>query len=76
VDALGQDAPFLVHLMVGGFYNQNTHVLGTDMVGWVEAIGQNVKQFLPGDEVFGGKRFGECRVCVCSRIDLCLLRQF
>ncbi len=44
--------PFLVRLMVGLLKPRNT-LIGSDMAGQVEAVGANVKQFKPGDEVFG-----------------------
>jgi len=46
--------PFLVRLMTGGLLKPKDPRLGTDVAGRVEAVGENVKQFRPGDEVFGG----------------------
>ena len=45
--------PFFIRLMAGGFLKPKNTILGSDMAGRVEAVGSNVKQFLPGDEVFG-----------------------
>src|SRR2546421_1450181 len=42
--------------------------LGTDFAGTVEAVGANVTQFRPGDEVFGG-RSGAFAEYVCVRQD-------
>jgi len=44
--------PFLVRLSSGLLKPKNT-ILGSDIAGRVEAVGRNVKQFQPGDEVFG-----------------------
>jgi len=44
--------PFLVRLMFG-LLKPKTKILGCDIAGRVEAVGRNVKQFQPGDEVFG-----------------------
>ena len=44
--------PFVVRLMSGIQKPKNT-ILGADVAGRVEAVGRNVKQFQPGDEVFG-----------------------
>ena len=44
---------FLVRLMSGGLLKPKNKILGADIAGRVEAIGRNVKQFKPGDEVFG-----------------------
>jgi len=43
---------FLIRLNAGLHKPRNTR-LGADMAGRIEAVGKNVKQFEPGDEVFG-----------------------
>jgi len=45
--------PFFIRLMPGGFLQPKNKILGGDVAGRVEAIGNNVKQFKPGNEVFG-----------------------
>jgi NADPH:quinone reductase-like Zn-dependent oxidoreductase len=44
---------FLVRLMGMGLLKPKNTILGADVAGRVEAVGRNVKQFQPGDEVFG-----------------------
>jgi len=45
--------PFFVRLMPGGFLQPKNKILGADLAGRVEAVGRNIRQFKPGDEVFG-----------------------
>lgn len=45
--------PFFVRLMFGGVLKPTIKILGFDVAGRVEAVGQAVTQFQPGDEVFG-----------------------
>jgi NADPH:quinone reductase-like Zn-dependent oxidoreductase len=47
-------SPYIMRLGSGLGAPENTR-LGVDFSGTVEAVGRNVKQFKPGDEVFGGK---------------------
>jgi NADPH:quinone reductase-like Zn-dependent oxidoreductase len=48
--------PVPIRLMTGLRKPKKTQ-LGNDMAGQVEAVGKNVTQFKPGDEVFGVARF-------------------
>jgi NADPH:quinone reductase-like Zn-dependent oxidoreductase len=58
-------APYIMRLGTGLRKPQNTR-LGVDLSGIVEAVGRNVTQFQPGDEVFGG-RTGAFAEYVCAR---------
>ena len=61
--------PFLIRLMFGGLLKPKNKILGADIAGRVEAVGSNVRQFQPGDEVFGdlsGCGFGAFAEYVCA----------
>ena len=45
--------PFFIRLMGGGFLKPKDPRIGSDLAGRVEAVGESVTQFRPGDEVFG-----------------------
>ena len=49
---LTRGKPFLGRLWQG-FLKPKNKTLGSDIAGQVEAIGENIKEFKPGDEVFG-----------------------
>ena len=60
---------FLFHLVVGHKLRPDSGIPGTDVAGRVEAMGKNVKQFKPGDEVYGdlfGKGKGAYAEYVCA----------
>jgi NADPH:quinone reductase-like Zn-dependent oxidoreductase len=44
--------PFLMRFMGFGLLKPKHTILGSDIAGVIEAVGRNVKQFQPGDEVF------------------------
>src|SRR5690242_7125960 len=45
--------PFLKRFMGYGLLKPKHTILGSDIAGRVEAVGRNITQFQPGDEVFG-----------------------
>ncbi|MFC2004975.1 NAD(P)-dependent alcohol dehydrogenase [Chloroflexota bacterium] len=45
--------PFIIRLMGGGLSKPKFRIPGAEIAGQVEAVGRNVMQFQPGDEVFG-----------------------
>ncbi len=45
--------PLFMRLVPGGFLQPKNKILGADLAGRVETIGTSVKQFEPGDDVFG-----------------------
>jgi len=63
--------PFLIRLS-SGFLKPKHTILGSDIAGRVEAVGNNVKQFKAGDEVFGdisAGGWGGFAEYVCARED-------
>jgi NADPH:quinone reductase-like Zn-dependent oxidoreductase len=49
-----EGTPKVMRGMIGGLRKPRDIRLGVDFAGTVEAIGKNVTQYKPGDEVFGG----------------------
>ena len=58
--------PFLAR-MGEGFLKPKNPKLGADIAGRVEAVGSNVTEFQPGDEVFGSVGAGGFAEYVCAR---------
>jgi NADPH:quinone reductase-like Zn-dependent oxidoreductase len=57
--------PFFIRVMVGGLFKPKHRILGADVAGKVEAVGRNVNQFKPGDDVFGEGSYGGFAEYVC-----------
>jgi NADPH:quinone reductase-like Zn-dependent oxidoreductase len=64
--------PFLVRVMGFGLLRPKNGLLGADISGRIEAVGRNVTQFQPGDEVFGnlfGRGLGGFAEYACATED-------
>ena len=48
-------SPYIMRLMGAGLSKPSDTSMGVDFAGTVEAVGNNVDNFKPGDEVFGGR---------------------
>jgi NADPH:quinone reductase-like Zn-dependent oxidoreductase len=60
---------------LGGLRKPKTKILGYDFAGQVDAIGENIKQFKPGDEVFGtNKGAGGFAEYLCLTPELLLIK--
>jgi NADPH:quinone reductase-like Zn-dependent oxidoreductase len=58
--------PFLIRMMGAGLLRPKHQILGADIAGRVEAVGGDVKQFRPGDEVFGDGAYGGFAEYACA----------
>lgn len=58
-----------IYVRLYGLFKPKIRILGSDIAGRVEAVGKDVKQFQPGDEVFGDifERWGGFAEYVCAR---------
>ena len=65
--------PFLFRFFTGALLKPKNTRLGIDVAGQVEAVGKNVKQFRPGDAVFGCRN-GAFAEYVCAREGLLVLK--
>jgi NADPH:quinone reductase-like Zn-dependent oxidoreductase len=69
--------PFVNRLAVSGLLKPKIKILGGDIAGRVEAVGRNIKQFQPGDEVYGDLSscgFGAFAEYVCARENALVLK--
>jgi NADPH:quinone reductase-like Zn-dependent oxidoreductase len=60
-----EGTPYLGRLVEFGFLRPKNTRLGVDYAGTVEAVGKEVTQFKPGDEVYGN-RFGAFAEYICA----------
>ena len=69
--------PFLIRLMGYGLLRPKNTILGAAIAGQIKAVGANVTQFQPGDDVFGDvseSGWGGFAEYVCARADAMVLK--
>jgi NADPH:quinone reductase-like Zn-dependent oxidoreductase len=66
--------PFIIRLVGTGLFNPKRAILGGDIAGVVESVGEGVTQLKPGDEVFGGNTFGGLAEYVCAPPDKLIVK--
>jgi len=64
--------PVIARLMMGGLRKPKNTRPGVDVAGRVEAVGRNVKEFQPGNEVFGSGQGGFAEYVCTSENSLAL----
>src|SRR5262244_760933 len=68
-----EGTPYVVRLMGFGLLRPKVKQLGVDFAGTIEAVGKNVTQFKPGDDVFGA-RTGAFAEYLCAPADRLVLK--
>lgn len=63
-------SPFIIRLMGMGLFKPRHRILGADIAGRVEAVGKDVMDLKPGDEVFGDIENGGFSEYVCAKTNL------
>src|SRR5664279_1202156 len=70
------DGTSFVNRLIFGLLKPKKQILGSDIAGRIEAVGRNIHQFRPGDEVFGdlSGRWGGFAEYVCARENALVLK--
>jgi NADPH:quinone reductase-like Zn-dependent oxidoreductase len=72
-DWRGFTMPLLVTRFFGGGWSKpKDNTAGTDVAGVVEAVGENITRFKPGDEVFGGAHSSFAEYTLAREVNLAL----